>query len=52
MPKKKYIVDLSEEERSELKQLLKKGKLGVRKVKRAQTLLLADQGQSDPSVSK
>ncbi len=42
MPKKKYIVTLTEEERSLLKDLTKKGKYPVYKLNHARILLLAD----------
>lgn len=38
MPKKKYIVDLNDEEREELQQLLRSGKHPTRKVTRAASL--------------
>jgi transposase len=50
MPVKKYIVDLSEEERQELLALTSKGKTGARKMKRAQTLLKADEGLKDDEI--
>jgi transposase len=50
MPKK-YVVDLSAEERAELQGLLNKGKLAVRKLKRAQILLLADEDRSDEAIA-
>jgi transposase len=48
---KKYEVKLSEEERVQLQQLLRKGKAGVRQVKRAQILLAADSGQIDQQIA-
>lgn len=42
MPAKKYIVRLSEEERSILKETIKKLKGGSRKAQRARILLKAD----------
>jgi transposase len=50
MPAKIYVVDLSDEERSELKGMLKKGKYSVRKIKRAQVLLKADEGWKDREI--
>lgn len=44
---KKYIVDLTDEERTELKKLLRGGKAGVRRLYRARVLLLADEGATD-----
>jgi transposase len=48
---KKYIVKLSEEERIHLKQMLSKGKVSARKLKRAQILLAADAGQIDEAIA-
>ena len=50
MPAKIYIVDLTEEERSELEEMLKKGEHSVRKIKRAQVLLKADEGWQDREI--
>ena len=44
MPKKIYVVELTGEERAELKALVKKGKAANWKRQRAQALLLCDQG--------
>lgn len=48
---KKYKVKLSEEERIHLKQMLSKGKVSARKLKRAQILLAADAGQIDEAIA-
>jgi transposase len=48
---KKFMVQLSEGEREQLQQLLRKGKAGVRQVKRAQILLAADSGQIDQQIA-
>src|SRR5207253_8024982 len=48
---KKFIVQLNEDEREQLRQLLSKGKAGVRQVKRAQILLAADRGQIDQQIA-
>lgn len=48
---KKYIVNLSEEERTQLLELTRRGKPSARKVRRAQILLLADEGQTDENIS-
>lgn len=45
MPEK-YIVNLTSQEREELHQLTSQGSLSARKLKRAQMLLLADEGHS------
>ena len=42
MPKKKYIVDLTDSERAELEQLTSKGKIAAYKMNHARILLLAD----------
>jgi hypothetical protein len=39
MPKKKYLVDLSADERETLRQLVRRGKHSSRKVKRARDLM-------------
>ena len=51
MPKKKYCVNLSAEERMTLKQLLRCGKAGTRKLTRARMLLKADEGLSDEEIA-
>lgn len=48
MPDKKYIVELSLEEREELDTLVNKGKAAAYKRKHAMILLKADQGQYGP----
>lgn len=48
---KKYIVDLSEQERAELKKLLRGGQAGVRRLYRARVLLLADEGATDEAIA-
>jgi len=50
MPKKKYLVDLSSDEREELRQLIKRGKHSSRKVTRARILLLASTGSTDEQI--
>ena len=47
----KYIVNLSDEERSSLWDIISKGKTTARIVKRAQILLLADEGHPDETIS-
>jgi len=49
--RKKYIVDLTDEERASLLALTKKGKVRARKLKRAQILLLADEGKLDDEIA-
>lgn len=50
MPKKRYIVDLTSEEREALFALTRKGEIQARKMKRAQILLKADQGATDAEI--
>lgn len=50
MPKKKYLVDLSSDEREELRQLVRRGKHSSRKVTRARILLLAATGATDEQI--
>jgi len=47
-----YIVELDEKEKTELKELLQGGSEKVRKLKRAQILLAADQGKTDKEVAE
>ena len=47
MPKKKYIVTLTDEERAELEELVNKGKHPAYKVNHARILLLANTNQED-----
>ena len=51
MPKKKYRVALSTEERTTLAQLLRRGQAGTRKLTRARILLKADDGLSDEEIA-
>jgi transposase len=50
MPKKKYLINLSDEDRKVLNDLTHKGELKARKFKRAMILLKADEGFSDPQI--
>mgnify|MGYP000863867052 CR=1 FL=1 len=50
MPKKRYIVTLTPDEREALQRLTRQGQVRARKMKRAQILLKADQGASDPEI--
>jgi transposase len=47
----KYTVNLTQEEHQQLIDLTKKGKTSARVVKRAQILLLADQGYQDEAIA-
>ena len=49
---KKYIVDLSKDEKAELVSLTQKGRPGARKIKRANILLLVDSGKPDFEVAE
>jgi transposase len=49
---KKYIVDLSNDEKEELVSLTQKGRPGARKIKRANILLLVDSGKPDFEVAE
>jgi transposase len=48
---KKYLVELTDDERKQLLALLKKGKVAARKVCRGQLLLQADEGASDAAIA-
>lgn len=50
MPKKKYLVDLSSEERESLHQLVRRGTHSSRKVTRARILLSAADGSTDEQI--
>ncbi len=50
MPNKIYVVDLTEEERGILLELINQGHRPARKVKRAHILLLADKGKADKEI--
>jgi transposase len=51
MPRKKYIVDLTDEEREELEALISSGVAPARKLTRARILLKADEGWTDQAIS-
>jgi len=48
--KKVHVVELTDEERETLRALTRKGKAQARRLRRAQVLLLADQGQTDEAI--
>ena len=52
MPRKKYIVNLTPEERQELEQLISSGTERARKLTRARILLKADEGWTDRAISE
>jgi len=47
----RYVVQLTAEERERLRGLTRKGKTLARQVRRAQTLLLADEGRTDEQIA-
>jgi transposase len=52
VPKKIYIVDLTEGERTYLLEFIKSGKQAGRKLNRARILLLADEGKTDNEIAE
>jgi transposase len=52
MGRAKYIVELAEEEREQLRTILRRGKASVRMVARARVLLKADEGYTDGAVAE
>jgi len=50
MPRKKYLINLSDTDREKLVQITRKGTLKARQFKRAMILLKADEGLSDPHI--
>jgi len=52
MPAKKYIVTLTKEEKTELKNILNKGKHTAEKRKRAHALLLAEENYTDEMIAE
>ena len=51
MSEKKWVVDLSAEERVELLGLIRRGKAAARRLTRAHILLLADEGRTDEEIA-
>jgi len=49
--RKKYVVDLTAEERQTLEQMWQKGKSSARKLPRARILLQADEGLTDEEIA-
>ena len=49
---KKYVVELTEEERKALERLVRSGKESARKIRYAQALLKADAGWTDKRISE
>ncbi len=52
MPRKVYVVELTKEEKTELLELTRKGKVSARKLKRANILLQADKGKTDEEIAE
>ena len=52
MSDKKWVVDLSEDERGQLLALLRKGKGAAQRVRRAHILLHADEGRTDEAIAE
>jgi len=50
MPRKKYLINLSAEERQQLTELTRKGSIKARQFKRAMILLKADEGLTDAQI--
>jgi len=50
MPRKKYLINLSDADREKLEQMTRKGSLKARQFKRAMILLKANEGLSDPQI--
>ena len=48
---KKYIINLSIDQKEQLEQLSNKGKISVRKYKRIQVLLMSDAGYKDEEIA-
>jgi transposase len=49
--KKQYLVALAAAERTRLRALVRAGTAGARRLRRAHTLLLADEGQTDDAIA-
>ena len=49
---KKYVVELSAEEREALRALTSRGTIGVRRYKRARALLAGDAGETDTAIAE
>ena len=49
--RKRYIVDITDAERTELRRLTRRGVASARKLARARILLLADEGSTDEAIA-
>jgi len=52
MPKKEHVIQLSEIERMELENIVRKGTHKARVIRRAQTLLWSDAGKTDSEIAE
>lgn len=52
MPKKEHVIQLSEMERKELEDIVRKGTQRARVIRRAQTLLWSDAGKTDSEIAE
>ena len=52
MARKVYVVDLTDEERAFLQKMIRGGTASARKLRRAHTLLLADEGKTDREIAE
>jgi len=50
MPRKKYLINLNDEEHQTLDDMTQKGTLKARQFKRSMILLKANEGMSDPEI--
>lgn len=50
MPRKKYLINLTDDDRELLEQMTRKGSLKARQFKRAMILLKANEGLTDPQI--
>jgi transposase len=50
MPRKKYLINLTDDDREMLEQMTRKGSLKARQFKRAMILLKANEGLADPQI--
>ena len=50
MPRKMYLINLTDDERQTLREMTRKGKINARKLKRALILLKADEGLTDLQI--
>jgi len=48
---KKYVIELSDEERVELESIVSKGRNSARQIRRAHTLLMSADGKTDERIA-